>query len=188
MPGELQVIERNVVRVVVLDADEHLLLFHTHDPVNPDPGRWWELPGGGIEPEETYQQAAVRELREEIGILINTGQVGPATWRRRATFRHRRRRLVQNEVIVAVRLATSGPPGRRIGPAGLREGGLLRLRLVAAGRRPHQPRTLLPRPPTCFPPSSPARPSTNHSKTAPDPTSLPHTRHSGGSGYWIKDS
>ncbi len=79
MPGELQVIERNVVRMVVLDADEHLLLFHTHDPVNPDLGQWWELPGGGIEPEETYQQAAVRELREETGILVEPGQVGPAT-------------------------------------------------------------------------------------------------------------
>ena len=110
MPGELQVIERDVVRVVVLDADERLLLFHTHDPVNPDLGHWWELPGGGIEPAETHQQAAVRELREETGILINTGQVGPATWRRRATFRHRRKRLVQNEVIVAVRLPISGPP------------------------------------------------------------------------------
>jgi len=79
VPGELQVIERNVVRMVVLDADEHLLLFHTHDPVNPDLGQWWELPGGGIEPEETYQQAAVRELREETGILVEPGQVGPAT-------------------------------------------------------------------------------------------------------------
>jgi 8-oxo-dGTP pyrophosphatase MutT (NUDIX family) len=93
----------------VLDAAQRLLLLHTHDPVHPDLGTWWELPGGGIELGETYRQAAVRELAEETGILIGAGQVGPPTWRRRATFRHRHRRLVNNEVIVTVALAAAGP-------------------------------------------------------------------------------
>jgi 8-oxo-dGTP pyrophosphatase MutT (NUDIX family) len=64
VPAGLPVIERDAVRVVALNADERLLLFHTHDPVNPDLGRWWELPGGGIEEGETYRAAAIRELRE----------------------------------------------------------------------------------------------------------------------------
>jgi 8-oxo-dGTP pyrophosphatase MutT (NUDIX family) len=110
VPAGLPVIERDVVRVVMLDAGQRLLLFHTHDPVNPDLGRWWELPGGGIEPGETYTQAAVRELYEETGIAVEPGQIGAPTWRRRATFRHRHRRMVNNEVIVAVRLTTTGPP------------------------------------------------------------------------------
>jgi 8-oxo-dGTP pyrophosphatase MutT (NUDIX family) len=105
----LPVIERDAVRVVVLDTDQRLLLFHTHDPVNPDLGRWWELPGGGIEAGETYLQAAIRELREETGITVAPAQVGAPTWRRRATFRHRHRRLVNNEVVVAVRLTTTAP-------------------------------------------------------------------------------
>lgn len=109
MPEELPVVERDVVRAVVLDADERVLLFHTHDPVNPELGRWWELPGGGIEVGETYQQAVIRELREETGLVISPAAVGLPTWRRRATFRHRRRRLVQNEVIVAIRLPTARP-------------------------------------------------------------------------------
>jgi 8-oxo-dGTP pyrophosphatase MutT (NUDIX family) len=109
LPGDLPIIERNVVRLVVLDAQGKLLLFHTHDPSHPDLGTWWELPGGGIEPDETYRDAAVRELREETGINAAHSQVGPPTWRRRASFRHRQARRLQDEVIVTVRLPTPGP-------------------------------------------------------------------------------
>lgn len=109
MPGDdLPIIERNVVRLVVLDAQGKLLLFHTHDPSQPDLGTWWELPGGGIDPDETYRDAAVRELREETGIIAAHSQVGPPTWKRRASFRHRQTRRLQDEVIVTVRLPTPG--------------------------------------------------------------------------------
>ncbi|MFC6015200.1 NUDIX hydrolase [Plantactinospora solaniradicis] len=106
----MNVIERSVVRVVVLDALSHVLLFHTKDPTYPELGTWWELPGGGIEPGETYREAAVRELAEETGIAITPEQVGAPTWRRRATFRYRGERLINNEVVVVVRLSTPEPP------------------------------------------------------------------------------
>jgi 8-oxo-dGTP pyrophosphatase MutT (NUDIX family) len=106
----VNVIERSVVRVVVLDALGHVLLFHTHDPTYPELGTWWELPGGGIEPGETVPEAAIRELAEETGIAITPDQVGAPTWRRRATFRYRGKRLLNNEVVVAVRLPVAGPP------------------------------------------------------------------------------
>ncbi len=108
-PDDLPIVERSAVRLVVLDARDTVLLFHTRDPDHPDLGMWWELPGGGIDPGETYLDAAVRELGEETGIAVDRSQVGPPTWRRRASFRHRQTRHLQAEVIVPVRLLVTGP-------------------------------------------------------------------------------
>jgi 8-oxo-dGTP pyrophosphatase MutT (NUDIX family) len=102
-------VERASVRLVVLDGTERLLLLHTHDLARPALGTWWELPGGGIDLGETVADTAVRELREETGIVITRDQVGPATWRRRATFLLRDTRRLQDEVVVAVRLPGVGP-------------------------------------------------------------------------------
>ena len=93
----------------MLDVDQRVLLLHTRDPTYPELGTWWELPGGGIEAGETYRDAIVRELAEETGILIRPDQVGPPTWNRRAAFRYRGERRVNNEVIVVVRLTVPGP-------------------------------------------------------------------------------
>jgi len=109
LPQDLPIIERSAVRLVVLDGHQRVLLFHTHDPDHPDLGTWWELPGGGVDPGETYLDTAVRELREETGILATAGQVGPPTWRRRASFKHRQLRHLQDEVVVPVRLDGTGP-------------------------------------------------------------------------------
>lgn len=109
LPRDLPVIERRAVRLVVLDNAGLVLLFHTRDPEHPRLGTWWELPGGGLDPGETHLDAAVRELREETGIVVAPSQVGPPTWRRRASFIHRRLRHVQDEVVVAVRLPGPGP-------------------------------------------------------------------------------
>ncbi|MGW5363580.1 NUDIX hydrolase [Actinopolymorpha pittospori] len=109
LPDDLPVRERDVVRLVVLDANDEVLLFHTHDPTYPELGQWWELPGGGIEPGETYRDAGVRELLEETGIAITADAVGAATWSRRASFRYRGTRHLQNEVVALVRLSGPGP-------------------------------------------------------------------------------
>lgn len=109
LPNDLPITERSAVRLVVLDAQDKVLLFHTRDQDHPDLGTWWELPGGGIYPGETYLDAAIRELREETGIVAGRSQIGPPTWRRRASFRHRQRRHLQDEVIVPLRLRLSGP-------------------------------------------------------------------------------
>jgi 8-oxo-dGTP pyrophosphatase MutT (NUDIX family) len=103
------VIARDVVRAVVLDQRDTVLLLHTHDPTYPDLGTWWELPGGGIDAGETYREAVIRELAEETGIAVRPDQVAARTWRRRATFRYRGQRRMNNEVVVLVRLAVPGP-------------------------------------------------------------------------------
>jgi 8-oxo-dGTP pyrophosphatase MutT (NUDIX family) len=104
MPRDLPIEERDVVRVVLLDANGCILLFHANDATYPELGTWWELPGGGIEPGETYLDAAIRELFEETGIRVTPEQISEPTWRRTAAFRYRRVRRVQHEVVVTARL------------------------------------------------------------------------------------
>lgn len=109
LPRDLPVVERDVVRLVVVDVTDRILLFHTRDPTYPELGTWWELPGGGIEADETFADTAVRELREETGIVIGSDQVGRPTWRRDATFRYRGTRHLQHEVVVTIRLEEADP-------------------------------------------------------------------------------
>ena len=55
---------RPAARVVLLDADDRVLLIRAEW----DGQSRWFTPGGGIEPGETPEQAARRELREETGL------------------------------------------------------------------------------------------------------------------------
>lgn len=56
---------RRAARVVLLDPDHRVLLMRYDD--GPPNGSHWATPGGGLEPGETYRQAALRELAEETG-------------------------------------------------------------------------------------------------------------------------
>ena len=66
---------RNQARGFVLnDAGQVVLVkYEDTEPVNPaepDILKYWVLPGGGIEPGETYEQAVAREVLEETGVEV----------------------------------------------------------------------------------------------------------------------
>jgi 8-oxo-dGTP pyrophosphatase MutT (NUDIX family) len=109
LPDDLPVVERHAVRVVMLDAADRLLLFRAREATYPELGEWWELPGGGIEDGETFREAAARELLEETGLRVRPDAIGPATWRRAATYRHRGTRRLQHEVVALTRLSLERP-------------------------------------------------------------------------------
>ncbi len=74
---------RPAARVIVLDGRGRVLLFRTELPGREDL-RLWITPGGGLEPGEAYEQAAMRELREETG--LSDPVLGPCVWTRRHVF------------------------------------------------------------------------------------------------------
>ncbi|MFI5273382.1 MAG: NUDIX domain-containing protein [Ktedonobacterales bacterium] len=58
-----------IATVLVVDRDGRLLLQHRGADAPTSPNQW-SLPGGHIEPGETPEQAARRELREETGLAL----------------------------------------------------------------------------------------------------------------------
>jgi 8-oxo-dGTP pyrophosphatase MutT (NUDIX family) len=89
--SERDAIAREAARVLLLDpADRVLLIAHL-----PGDGRTvWTAPGGGLDPGETHEDAASRELHEEVGIGV---PLGPWVWSRTATFTFRGIWLRQTE-------------------------------------------------------------------------------------------
>ena len=60
---------------IVEEAGRYLV---TRRPAHVDLPGFWEFPGGKIEPGETPQAAAVRELHEELGITVEAVRCLPA--------------------------------------------------------------------------------------------------------------
>ena len=63
-------IARPAARLIVLDPIGRVLLFRFAPGEAP---AFWATPGGAVDPEETFAQAARRELREETGHDLDCG-------------------------------------------------------------------------------------------------------------------
>ena len=70
MTSESDAIYRPCVGIMVMNTAGLVWIGRRPDaPDEPEgPGTWWQMPQGGIDPDEDPQLAALRELREETGL------------------------------------------------------------------------------------------------------------------------
>ncbi len=85
-------IDRDAARLLVLTPDFRVLVLRL-EPAFRDP--FWVTPGGGLDEGESYEDAARRELREEVG--RDDLELGPCIWHRQVTFTWERWRVHQRE-------------------------------------------------------------------------------------------
>jgi 8-oxo-dGTP pyrophosphatase MutT (NUDIX family) len=81
-------------KLIVLDENNNVLVLrrsNTHPlaPLQPD------LPGGIIEPHESFEHGVIRELREETGLVVTTDQL---------RLMHTSTKVIHQRVMFAVRV------------------------------------------------------------------------------------
>lgn len=69
---------RIVVALALLHPSGQVLMQHR--PRNKAHGGLWEFPGGKVEPHETCESAIVREIDEELGVVIEAADLFPVSF------------------------------------------------------------------------------------------------------------
>ena len=98
-------VDRRAARVLLVDAQDRVLLLRGTDPADPSRGDWWFTPGGGLDEGEQPEQAARRELAEETGLELPAGALGPVVHERVASFSFAGTDYRQAEVFYLARVA-----------------------------------------------------------------------------------
>jgi len=79
-----------------------VLLIKGRDPARPEAGTWWLTPGGGIEDGESIEDALVREILEETGLVLPAERVGSIVATRVAEFEFDELEYRQSESFFAI--------------------------------------------------------------------------------------
>ncbi len=102
---------RRAARVILLDDADRLLLMRGHDA--DAPGRhWWFTVGGGLDDGETSRDAALREVREETGLLLAPDDLVGPVFTRSAVFDFVFEHCRQDEDLYLARVAGGGVVSR----------------------------------------------------------------------------
>jgi 8-oxo-dGTP diphosphatase len=67
-----------VAAVALVDADSRVLIAQR--PEGKELAGLWEFPGGKVEPGERPEETLIRELHEEIGIVVREACLAPLTF------------------------------------------------------------------------------------------------------------
>ncbi|MGC9493648.1 NUDIX domain-containing protein, partial [Vibrio genomosp. F10] len=59
----------HIVAAIIFNTDKSKI-YITQRPEHLHKGGFWEFPGGKVEQDESIDQAMIRELHEEVGILV----------------------------------------------------------------------------------------------------------------------
>jgi len=104
--GEDGLLFREAARVILLDEDDRVLLIRGHDVDQPERS-WWFTVGGGIDDGEDPAAAALREVREETGIVLGSEDLVGPVFTRSAIFDFYAEHCRQDEVLYLARVPAS---------------------------------------------------------------------------------
>ena len=102
--------ERVTARVLLFDPQNRILLLKGRLPSAPNAPAWWFTVGGGVEPGESLEDAARREIVEETG--FKTFELGEFLFRVNDIFTDRKGRPIRHVAMFHFARCAGGEPAR----------------------------------------------------------------------------
>ncbi|MFI7135677.1 NUDIX hydrolase [Nonomuraea sp. NPDC050153] len=96
-------LRRFTARALPIDDQDRVLLLYGFDPARPDEPFWFTI-GGAAEDGETLQEAAARELFEEVGIRADAGELSGPHGSSVIEFNYAEYAITQDQTFFALRV------------------------------------------------------------------------------------